>query len=79
MSNLLYKLNLGMAWLYTIRAYLKNKCQIANPYAHGQNGCRLPFWSPSLLLATLVITLLALAGHHLAKHHDTIAIHEGHT
>mmetsp|Transcript_76454 Transcript_76454/g.120632 ORF Transcript_76454/g.120632 Transcript_76454/m.120632 type:complete len:492 (-) Transcript_76454:62-1537(-) len=34
----------------------------------------------SLLLATLVITLaLALAAHHLAKHHHTVAVHEGNT
>ena len=34
----------------------------------------------SLLLATLVITLtLALAAHHLAKHHHAVAIHEGNT
>merc|ERR1739842_50791 len=34
---------------------------------------------PSLLLATLVISLLALAAHDLAKHHHAVAIHEGNT
>merc|ERR1712072_1229013 len=32
----------------------------------------------SLLLATCLFTfLLALAGHNLSKHHNTVAIHEG--
>jgi len=79
-TKLLYKLSIRIAWLYTSRAYLKKS--LPNHllfWLHGQNGCEQPSWSPSLLLATLVITLLALAGHNLAKHHDTVAIHEGHT
>jgi len=31
-TNLLYKLNIRIAWLYTIRAYLKTFCQIPQLY-----------------------------------------------
>jgi len=79
-TNLLYKLKLRKCLTVHTQGLHKTKLPSHRcSCSHGQSRCRQPFWSPSFLLATLVITLLALAAHHLAKHHDTIAIHEGHT
>merc|ERR1719364_455098 len=56
---------------------------IIGGFCHRQNGEDWNAAAPGtsarslLLSATLVALVLPLAGNHLAKHHDAVAVHEG--